>query len=606
MPLFPISIKPGIIKDATQYTAKGGWYDSDKIRFRLGMPESIGGWVRNLETQYLGTARAVHQWAALDGTQYTAIGTNTKLYLWSSGSLHDITPIRRTVTLGTNPFETQSISNGKLTVSDVANGAVLGDYVTFSGATAFDNYTTVLLNAEHRIIEIIDADSYTIEISGVTSASAGVSGGGASVEAEYQINVGSDSQFFGTGWGTGTWGRGTWGSSSTPVASSQLRLWSLDNFGEDLVAGIRGGGIYYWTEADGTNTRAVALSDLSGSNQAPTVCLGVAVSEIDRHILVFGANENGSSESNPLLIRFSSQESAVEWEERTDTTAGAQLISSGSEIIGWTRSRQEQLVWTDRAIHSFAFTGPPGTFALAQLAEETSLIGPNAIAEQRNTVYWMDGGTFKRYDGSVSVIDCPVQDYVVTRLNTNQAYKVFGASNYRFNEVWWFYPSTNSNEVDSYVKYNYVQDSWDVGTLVRTAWLDDSFDSYPIGLNDGYIYTHEWGVNADGETLTSYIEGADLEIGDGDDYSFIRRIIPSFTRTGTNQTGELEYCILVRNYPNESFSEGYVSMIQPTTKQAFVRVRGRQFALRVSCSQPNLGFRLGTTRFDMQPDGKKS
>lgn len=607
MPLAKLNLKPGVIKDTTQYTAEGGWYDSDKIRFRMGFPESIGGWVKYSSNTYLGTARAVHQWTSIDGTNYMAIGTHLKLYVETGGTYYDITPIRRTVTLGANPLQTQSTSNGKLTVTDASHGAVLNDFVTFSGATAFDNYTTGMLNAEHQIIEIIGTNSYTIEISGVLSAGAGVNGGGAAISAAYQINTGPDSQIFGTGWGSGTYSRGTWGSaSSSGVTTGQIRIWSLDNFGEDLVAAVRGGGIYYWTEDDGTSTRAVSLSSLSGSNQAPTICLGAVVSEVDRHLLIMGANEYGSATVNALLIRFSDQENATEWEERTDTTAGALLISSGSHIVGWTRSRQETLIWTDHGLYAYGFTGPPATFGINEIAHEVSLIGPNAVAEEKNTVYWMDTNAFRLYDGNVSVVPCPVQNYVFSDLNFDQRYKVFGATNSRYDEIWWFYPSASSEEVDRYVKFNYIQNAWDVGSLFRSAWLDNSFSTYPIALANGYVYIHETGTDADGSALESYIEGADYDIADGEQYSFIRRLIPDVTMVGSNVTGNIVLTLKRRNFANQDFTTASASNVLADTEQCHVRVRGRQFALRVSSGQQGLGWRLGSTRFDLQADGEKS
>lgn len=608
MPLSKLDLKPGIVKDATQLSAEGGWYDCDRIRFRLGFPESIGGWQKYTTSTYEGAARAVHQWTSLEGTNYTAIGTNLKLYVETGGALYDITPIRRTVTLGANPFTTVSTSNGRLTVSDTSHGALLNDYVTFSGATAFDNYTTGMLNAEHQIVEITSANAYVISISGVTSAAPAVSGGGGSVQAEYQINTGPDSQIFGTGWGSGTWGRGTWGSaSSSGVSTSQLRLWSLDNFGEDLVAAVRGGGIYVWTEADGTSTRAVSLSDLSGSNQAPTICLGLVVSEVDRHLLVFGANEYGSTESDPLLIRFCDTENLAQWEPRPDTAAGSLRISSGSGIIGWTRSRQETLVLTDKGLHAVIYTGvDQQTFGTHQIAENVSTIGPNAINEEKNTLYWMDAGQFRVYDGAVNVLPCPVQTYVFEDINLDQRYKIFGGVNSRNNEVWWFYPSADSSDNDRYVKFNYVQGVWDVGTMSRDCWLDNSFNNYPIGMANGYIYTHEIGVDADGDPLESFIEGADFDINDGDEYLFIRRILPDITMLGTNDTGSLDFILKRRNFANQDFTVNSTSTVMADTTQCDVRLRARQFALRVESNESGVGWRLGSTRFEIQADGRKS
>jgi len=608
MPVTKLQFRPGITKDLTEYSNSGGWYDSDRIRFRLSYPETIGGWEKYSNNQFLGECRCLIQWTTLDGTNYTALGTNLKLYVETGGEFYDITPIRRTVTLGANPFTTQSTSNGKLTVTDASNGVVLGDFVTFSGATAFDNYTTGMLNAEHQVVEVLTSGTYTIEIDGVTSAGAGVSGGGASVDAEYQINTGPDTQVFGTGWGTGTWGRGTWGSASTSgVSTGQLRIWSLDNFGEDLVACVRGGGIYYWTASTGTGVRAIALSDIPGANQAPVIGTEIFVSDIDRCLVVLGANEVGQTTQDLMLIRWCSSEDIAEWEPRRDTTAGSTRLSSGSQIISAIRAREETAIWTDKTLYTMAFTGPPYTFGFTLMGESVSIVGPNAAAESRNTLFWMDINEFKLYNGSVTSIPCTVQNYVFNDINLEQRYKVVGFTNVRYNEIWWLYPSANSNENDRYVILNYNDGTWCVGTLDRTFWWDSSYQGgYPIATANGYIYIHEYGVNADGLPLEPYIEGSDLTIADGDRYTFIRRLIPDITFTGNNQTANANFTILKRNFPGQSFSTGYVSEVMSDTTEKFVRVRGRQFALRVSSDATNAGWRLGSQRLDMQADGGKS
>ncbi len=577
------------------------------MRFRLGFPETIGGWQRKTEVPYEGEARAIHQWTTLDSVNYTAIGTNLKLYVEHSGNLFDITPIRRTVTLGANPFLTQSTSNGKLTVTDVANGSIVNDFVTYSGATAFDNYTTGMLNAEFQIIEILTDDAYVVEVSGVVSAAGGVSGGGGAVSAAYQINTGPDTQVIGLGWGTGTWGRGTWGSaSSSGISEGQIRLWSLDNFGEDLVAAVRGGAIYVWDASTGTGTRAQELSSLAGANQAPTVCLGIIVSEVDRHLVAFGTNAAGSSTQDLLLVRWSNAEDLLEWEDLTTNTAGSQRISSGSQIIAWTRVRQEIPIWTDIGRNSMAFTGPPYIFGFNLMAEGISIMGPNAMAEDKNTLYWMDYNTFRYDDGSVGTLACPVQAYVFANMNLSQRFKVFAGSNSRYNEIWWFYPSVNSEENDSYVAFNYIDNVWFIGTMARTAWWDPEFSGYPIAAGEGYIWFHEFGVNADGDAMDWFIEGSDLEILEGDNFCFISRLIPDITFIGSNETPEVTYQLLRRNFPGQDFTLGYTSTVGVGATQVNVRVRGRQFALRVEGAQQNMGIRLGTTRVDIQPDGMKT
>ncbi len=602
-----LQLRSGITKDVTNYANSGGWYDCDKVRFRLGFPETISGWQKYSENQFLGDCLCMHQFTALDGTNYTALGTNLKLYVETGGAFFDITPIRRTVTLGVNPFTTQSISNGKLTVTDALNGATLNDFVTFSGATAFDNYTVGMLNAEHQIVEIISVNTYTIEITGVVSAGAGVAGGGAAVEGVYQINTGPNTQVFGTGWGTGTWGRGTWGSGSTAgVSSGQLRIWSLDNFGEDLVACVRGGGLYYWQESTGTSARAIAFSAISGANQAPTIGTEVFVSDIDRCVVVLGANEEGSATQDLMLIRWSSSEDITEWEPTRATTAGSSRLSTGSQIISAIRSREETAIWTDKALFTMTFNGPPYTFGFTLMGENVSVMGPNAMSEAMNTIFWMDLNEFKVYNGSVATMPCSVQDYVFDDLNLEQRYKIFSGTNTRFNEVWWFYPSVGTEDVDRYVAVNYKTGEWFTGTLARTSWLDTSFQGgYPIATADGYIYVHEYGTNAGDEPLEPFIEGSDMEIGDGDHYTFIRRLIPDIQFSGPNDTPIATFTILRRNFPGQEFGNGYESEVLSDTTESFVRVRGRQFALRVESNQANQAWRLGTQRLDLQPDGRK-
>lgn len=609
MPFQNIQLRAGIVKDITNLSNSGGWRDSDKVRFRMGYPETIGGWQKRSTNTFLGACRALHQWTSLNGTNYTALGTNLKLYVEEGGTYHDITPIRRTVTLANNPFTTQSVSNGKLTVTDVGHGALMNDFVTFSGATAFDNYTTGMLNAEFQIIEYLTVDTYAIQVTGVVSAGAGVSGGGAAVVANYQINTGPNTQTLGAGWGSGTWGRGTWGSSYGSVSTGQIRLWSLDNFGEDLVAAVRGGAIYFWDASVGTGTRAVNLATISGAVGVPTICLGIIVSEIDRHLVAFSANEEGSTTMDSMLVRWCSAEDLLDWESaNTFNTAGGYRISSGSQIVGWTRVRQEIPIWTDVGFNTMAFTGPPYTFGFNLMAENISLLGPNASSEDRNTLYWMDYNTFRYYDGSVNTLACPVQSFVFNDMNSTQRFKVFGGANPRYNEIWWFYPSADSDEVNRYVAYNYVDNVWFIGGdfsgVERSAWWDVDFTGYPVAAGGGYLWYHEYGVNADGEAMEAFIEGSDLEILQGDQFSFIDKIISDITFTGPNETPMASFTVLYRNYPSEDFSE-YVTAVSNTATMNYVRVRARQFGLRVYGYQQNMGWRLGTTRFNIQPDGQK-
>ena len=620
MPLKKIQLRPGIIRDVTNFTNEGGWYDCDKVRFRMGMPESIGGWrdmANSSSTPFsassFGVARALHQWSTLNGTQYTAIGTHKKLWLYNNITLFDITPIRATVTLGSNPFTTISVPNSnQLTVTHNGHGASAGDYVTFSGSTDVGSYLASFINVEHEITSVINANSYRITLGMSVNNPPVVSGGGASVVAAYQIAIGpANASPLDGGWGMPPWGFGTWGGVSTGL-SVQPRIWSIDNFGEDLVAAIIGGKIYYWDSSAGTGTRAVELSSVSGSNQCPTInSAGIAVSEGDRHLQVFGANPQGSSAADPLLIRWSNQEDLLEWEPRRDTTAGFLRVSAGSKILAHSRGRQETVIWTDIGKNTLTFTGPPYTFGLNTIASNVSIVGPNAATEARNQIYWMDLNAFRFYNGSVNTLPCTVQSYVFDDFNWLQREKVCAGHNSRFNEIWWWYPSASSEENNRYVAYNYVDDYWVIGAMSRTVWLDPSFSGYPIAFgadNGSYsLYEHETGTNAASVALSSYIEGSDLTLLEGDQFAFISRIAPDFARTGSNTTGQLTFEIKQRDFPQNDSTSGFSGALVSTSnpKELFVRVRTRQFALRVSSNTLNLGWRLGTTRFDIRDDGRK-
>lgn len=622
MPLIKIQPRQGIVRDLTNYANEGGWYDSDKVRFRLGFPEQIGGWVKYVTSTFLGTCRSLHQWFTLDLETYLGVGTNLKLYVETGNTLYDITPIRRTVTLGSNPFNTVDAGSKYLLVSDTSNGVVLNDFVTFSGATTFDTvFTAALLNAEFQVVEVVSANQYKILVSGASSGASagGVTGGGASVSAAYQINTGLDSQVFGGGWGAGPWSRGGWGSGySIGVPSQQIRLWSQDNYGEDLITNVRGGGIYYWTTSGGNPTavRAVELSSISGANECPTVANKILVSDIDRHVIAIGPNPVFGTTQDPLLIRWSSQEDYLDWEPRTDNTAGDFRISSGSEIIGCHETQQQIVVWTDVSTHVMAYSGPPYTFSVNQVSDSASIISPNAAVDARSIVFWMDVNNFYQYAGSIQVLPCPVRDYIFKNINLEQRYKVFAGVNSLYNEVIWFYPSANSEDTDSYVIYNYDEQVWSVGTMNRTAWLDSGYNTYPLATNriaasgaetntTGYIYQHETGYDDDGSPMVSYVESSDLDIDDGEQFSFVSRVIPDVMFRGTSGTPAISMSFKYRNYPMESFTNGPTVTVQNGDTQKGIRIRGRQMAFRVSSNGSQVGWRLGANRFQIQPDGLK-
>ena len=471
MPLQKFLFNPGINKEGTDYTAEGGWFDGNLVRFRKGFAEKIGGWTKVIQTSYNGTGRKLLGWVDLAGTKLLGLGTRTKLYIQEGTNFNDITPIRSTTAAGDVTF---AATNGSstLTVTDTAHGAAQGDFVTFSGAASLGgNVVAAVINQEYEIATVPSTSTYTItakDTSGATvTANASDSGnGGGSTVGAYQINVGLDVFVDGTGWGSGTWGGGTWGSTSSLSNLNQLRLWSFDSFGEDLIANVRAGGVYYWdTSAKTLGTdRAVALSALTGANLTPTKGLQVLVSDVDRHVIVLGADPiSGGSRSgsiDPLLIAFSDQENPAEWEPKSDNTAGSLRCSAGSEIIGGLRARQETLIWTDVALYSLQFVGPPLTFGLNLINEGVSLIGPNAAINTPSGVFWMDKKGFYAYTGAVSPIPCSVHSYVFDDLEEGQAYQFFAFLNKQFNEVGWFYCASGCTTPDRYVTYNYVEQSW--------------------------------------------------------------------------------------------------------------------------------------------------
>ncbi len=614
--------RPGIYREGTDYDNEGGWFDCNLVRFRKGRPEKFGGWSKLTSNTYLGTARALHPWVSLAGTKYLGIGTHIKYYIEAGGVFNDVTPIRSTTSAGDVTF---SATNGDatITVADTAHGAVQNDFVTFSGASSLGgNVTAAVLNQEYQIATIVNANSYTIEAkdtSGATvTANASDSGnGGSSVVGTYQINVGLDVYVAGTGWGINGWGAGTFGSTSALSLTNQLRLWTHDNFGEDLIINARAGGIYKWVENNGVGTRAVELSGITGANQVPTVGLQVITSEKDRHLIVLGADPvSGTSRTgtvDPMLIAFSDQENELEFEPTNTNTAGSLRLSSGSSIIGAVKSRQEIMVWTDTALYSMQFIGPPFTFAVNLINEGIGLVGPKAAITAPQGIYWMSYNNFYVYNGSVQTIPCTVHNYVFGDINLGQSFKFHAFTISDKNEVGWFYCSADSIEIDRYVIYNYIENLWIYGSLTRTAWQDAGIVNYPRAVNGGYLYQQETGFNDDGSPMTNvFIESSDFDLGDGEQFTFIRRIIPDFKFLQNNNAGNVNIVVKTRNFPGDSLTTNSTNAITETTTQAYVRGRARQMVLRFESDDDatdngnlDIGWRLGATRIDTRPDGKR-
>ena len=622
MPLQKLTIRPGINREGTAYDNEGGWFDCNLVRFRKGRPEKFGGWEKLSTNTYLGTGRALHPWISLEGTKFLGLGTTWKYYIEAGNAFNDITPIRSTTAAGDVTF---SASNGDatITVADTAHGAVKNDFVTFSGATSLGgNITATVLNQEYQIATIVNANSYTIEAkdtSGTTvTANASDSGnGGSSVVGTYQLNVGLDVYVPGTGWGLNGWGQGAFGSTSALSDTNQLRIWTHDNFGEDLMINQRNAGIYKWTENGGLSARAVELSGISGANLVPTKGLQVITSEKDRHLIVLGCDPiSGSARTgaiDPMLIAFSDQENALDFEPLSTNTAGSLRLSSGSSIIGGVKARQEILVWTDTALYSMQFIGPPFTFGINLINEGTGLIGPKAAITTPNGVYWMSYNNFYSYNGSVATLPCSVHNYVFTDINLTQSFKINAFTIKDKSEVGWFYCSSSSNEIDRYVMYNYVEGIWFYGQLSRTAWLDSGIENFPRAVTGGYLYQQEKGFDDDGSPMTNvYIESSDLDIGDGEQFSFLKRIIPDYKFLEDQNNGQVNIVLKTRNFPGDSLTINSTNAISSTTQQAYVRSRSRQIALRFESDDDatndgnlGIGWRLGATRIDIKPDGRR-
>mgnify|MGYP003147494526 CR=1 FL=1 len=622
MPLQPFQFRPGINKESTSYSAEGGWFDGNLVRFRKGYAEKIGGWQKYILASYEGTGRKLHNWVNLAGTKLLGLGTALKLYIQEGSNFNDVTPIRSTTSADDVTFSA-SDGSSTITVTDSSHGAQANDFVTFSGAASLGGLiVAAVLNQEYQIATIVDTNSYTVtakDTSGDTvTANASDSGnGGGSTVGSYQISVGLDVFVDGTGWGVDTWGSSTWGSTSSLSFNNQLRLWSMDNFGEDLVANPRAGSIYYWDNTGGLSARAVEIGTLSGANLTPTKGLQVLVSDVDRHVLVLGADPISNSTGartgsiDPLLIAFSDQEDITDWEPRSDNTAGDLRCSAGSEIIGGIRARQETLIWTDVALYSLQFIGPPLTFGLNLINEGVSLIGPNCAVNTPAGTFWMDRKGFYRYTGSVQNVKCTVQSYVLDDMNQSQSYQFFGYVNKEFNEVGWFYCSSSATVIDRYVTYNYEEDSWAIGQLSRTAWIDEGISINPIASgkssSTSYLYSHEVGNDNDGSAMESvFIQSGDFDIGDGEEFQFIKRMIPDVNFNGTGGAGQAMNAVLkVRNYPGDSLTTDQTTSFTGSTTKIDMRARGRQAALRFECDNAGVGFRLGKTRLDLRPNGRR-
>lgn len=619
--LTKLQIKPGVNRENTRYTNEGGWYESDKIRFRQGTPEKIGGWLRISASTFLGTCRSLWQWVTLGSVKYIGVGTNLKFYVARGGSYFDITPIRSAVTLGTNPFATVATS-AIVTVTHTAHGAIADDFVTFSGATATGGILAAELNKAQQITRIVNVNTY--EFVAATAATSTATGGGSAVLATYQINTGPAYQIPSRGWGAGAWGRGVWGVGTS--SSAELRLWSQMNFGEDLVFAPRYGGLYYWVAATGPDVRGVNVTSLPGATGVPTTVQDILVSDTSRFVLAFGANPLGSSVLDPMLIRWCDQENVADWTPTALNQAGDLRLSHGSEISTALQVRQEILVWTDQAVYSLQFLGAPAVWGATLMGDNTSIMGPNSAVIASGVSYWMGIDKFYKYDGRVSTLRCDLRQYIFGDLNFTQRYQVFAGTNEGFNEVWWFYCSADSNTADKYVIYNYVEDIWYYGTMGRTAWLDSGISEFPLAATyANNIVWHENGVD-DGTyginallPLESTITSAEFDIGDGHNFAFVNRVLPDVTFRGSTADNP---AISMTLQPLTNSGSGYNNPksvggsssapvvrsatvpVEKFTGQVYIRVRGRQMSMRIDSTGLGVQWQLGSPRIDIRQDGR--
>ena len=700
MPLMKLTFKPGINRENTRYFTEGGWYEGDKIRFRQGSPEKIGGWTQYSPSKFLGVCRLLWNWITLSNINLVAVGTNLKFYLTYGNLYFDITPIRVTTTLPNNPFVTVSGSS-TVKVNATAHGAVVNDFVTYTGATTVAGLN---LNNQFQITNIIDANSYNFTANGIANTSVPGGGGGASVVAAYQVNTGPEIQIPYIGWGSGTWGSGTWGIGSG--IKNNLQLWNAYNYGENLLFGPRGGGIYYWVAGTGVanvNTRGVALNTTGGTvtitNSATTLVpalitssvtlpnnssiqlgvtggslptglstlttyyvvnvLGTAfnlsltqggtpistssngsgtfsisllmdvplfqnliqVSDSSNFIIAFGANNYGAVVQDPMLIRWSDQQNTQVWYPDITNQAGSVRLSHGSQIITAIQTRQEIVVFTDAALYSLQYIGAPYVWGLQLLSESTTIMGPNAATVASGVVYWMGIDKFYIYSGGVAqTLNCDLRRFVFENLNTSQNEQVYCSTVEGFNEVWWFYVSGSGTQINAYVVYNYLEQVWYYGTMGRTAWLDNTLQSNPIGATyNGYLCNQESGID-DYETgvaapIDAYVSSAEFDISSGDHFSFVWRVLPDVTFENSTSTTPTVVMTLLPMYdsgsgtnnPRSNTVQSYSITANPTTftGQVWTRVRGRQMIFKMESTTLGTTWQLGAPRIDIRPDGRR-
>lgn len=636
MPLKKIQLKSGVNRENTRYTNEGGWYDCDKIRFRQGTPEKIGGWSPvTPSATYLGTARSLWPWTTNSAFPYLGVGTNLKYYIESGLVYNDITPIRTPVTA--TGFVTFAATNGSatITVTNTAFGSSAGDFVTFSSAVSLGgNITAAVLNQNYQIATVIGVNSYTITATATANASDSGNGGGATLGA-YEVPVGYALNVPLYGWGAGFWGSGGWGTGST--STSSIRIWNAQNFGQDLIFGPKGGPLYYWSTAGSPLTsRGVALSSLAGASDTPVMQNLMIISDTSRFVFAFGTNDYGSVELDPMLIRWSDQEDAANWTPVPTNQAGSLRLSQGSSIVAVAQTRQEILVWTDTALYSLQYVGAPIVWSSTLLTDNISILSDRAWATAAGVTYWMGLDKFYLYEGRTGTLTCDLRQYIfddVPGINNNQNEQVFASTVEKFNEVWWFYCSAGSTSVDRYAVYNYMEKIWYYGTMGRSAWMDASVISHlPIAADDvnkKLMYqengTDDVSTNV-AVPITSYITSAEFDLDDGHNFSFVWRMLPDITFRGSSAANPAVtmYLLPLSNsgsgYNNNTSTNSNQSVadqssaaitrtgtypVEQFTGQVYTRVRGRQMSIKVESTELGVQWQLGAPRLDIRPDGRR-
>ena len=641
MPLQKLQLRPGVNREGTTLANEGGWFECDKVRFRSGFPEKIGGWAALSYNTFLGTARSLWNWVTLKSYNLLGVGTNLKFYVESGGNYYDITPIRFTSAAGAVTFAAVDGSSLITATNASGSGFITGDFVTFTGAVSLGgNITAAVLNQEYEIT-FVSSTTFTFQARAVSPVNApgavvlangsDVGNGGASTVVAYQINTGFDIYTIGTGWGAGPWSRLGWGSGYTTGVGQQLRLWSQANFGENLLFSPRGGALYIWQPGGGATPAYGTRGTLVSGTDVPALINQIMVSDATRIVIAFGTNDYGTYGSTPLdpmLIRWSAQESYTNWSPATTNQAGSYRLSRGSEIVGALQIRQEILVWTDAAVYSMQYLGAPYIWGFTLLADNISIISPNAMTTANGVAYWMGTDKFYTYSGRVETLPCALRAYVFDDINRDQQAQFFAGTNEGYSEVWWFYCSTNSNTIDRYVIFNYLDRVWYYGTLGRTAWLDSPVREFPQAATTGNLVVfHEAAVD-NGETnppspINAYIQTSDFDIGDGHNYGFVWRMIPDITFNGSTTpaplTPEVTFTLRPRFNPGSAYGTSNAPMVasaqsyatqstytvQEFTEIVYTRVRGRQMAFKVSSDSLGTQWQLGTPRVDVKSDGRR-